>query len=247
MASPQPIDSNSPMSTLLDTKFTDIHNFKSPLAQIDLLSASFLGTVSDDDIEAYETELSQHRMNVTNVQKANYQIVTSHVSKLIANIYGGQSKQYKYMMRNFSSTHEVPCLSSLANLKSAQDVTSLVLDARKAKKSTSHVVLADRDVTQIDCAIQYLVQNGYVYGKDFNANNVVNIAKSVAIQDLTNNEFDGLLEQSADCSEVCSDTAYDAMVNEDIIRIECACGSASRDMSISIVEDKAWTWLDTDY
>ena len=29
------------------------------------------------------------------------------------------------------------------------------------------------------------------------------------------------------------------MVNEDIIRIECACGSASRDMSISIVEDKA--------
>lgn len=239
MASPQIIDSQTPMSTLLDIKFTEVHNFKSPLAQIDLLSPAFLGTVSDNDIEEYETEIAKYQQDVSDVQRKNLNIVCGYVSKLIGNIYGSQSKQYKYIMRNFASTSEVPCFTSVANLKAVESVTDIIRDARKAKQSTSHVVLADRDVTQIDSAIQYLVQNGYEYGKDFNASNVVNIAKSVAIQDLTDKEFAGLVAQSDECSEICSDSAYDAIVNDDIIKVECACGSATRDMTISIVEDTA--------
>lgn len=239
MASPQPIDHNTPMSTLLDVKFTEVHDFKSPLAQIDLLSSSFLATVSDDDLDAYDSEIAQYRKDVNSVLQSNLRVVTSHVAKLIGNIYGSQSKQYKYMMRNFNSDHEIPCFASTSNLKSTQDVTALVNDARKAQKSTSSVVLADRDVSQIDCAIQYLVQNGYEYGKDFNASNVVNIAKSVAIQDLTNNEFTDLIVQGDNCSDICADSNYDAMVNNEMIRLECACGESTRDMVISFVEDKA--------
>ncbi len=237
MAKPQIIDSQSPMSVLLDEKFTEVHTFNSPLAQIDKLSVSFLATVSDDDIEAYEEEIVNYAKEYSQIQKRNLDIIQNHVAKLIGNMYGSQSKQYKYMMRNFSSNHEIPCLASLDNVKSVDSVREVISDARKANKSTSSVVLADRDVSQIDSAIQFLTQNGYEYGKDFNASNVVNIAKSVAIQDLTNKEFSDIVASGENCSELCASENHDAMVKEDIVRVECACGEYSRNLSIGFVKD----------
>tara|TARA_R110000822_G_scaffold203300_3_gene340224 strand:- start:77 stop:847 length:771 start_codon:yes stop_codon:yes gene_type:complete len=237
MASPQPIDLNTPMSTLLDEKFTEVHNFQSPLAQVDLLSASFLATVTDEDIEAYDKEITDFDTTVTQIKRRNLNVMTSHISKMVGNIYGNQSKQYKYLMRNFQSNDEVPCFQASLALKSTESIRDMVNDARKANKSTSHVVLADRDVTQIDCAIQYLVQNGYEYGKDFNASNVVNLAKSVALQDLTDKEFDGFLNDRSNCSEICITEPHEVVVSNGMVNIECACGGAQRSTIISIVEN----------
>lgn len=237
MAKPQIIDSQSPMSVLLDEKFTEVHTFNSPLAQIDKLSVSFLATVSDEDIEAYEEEIINYAKEYSQIQKRNLDIIKNHVAKLIGNMYGSQSKQYKYMMRNFSSDHEIPCLASLDSVKTTSKVTEIISDARKASKSTSSVVLADRDVSQIDNAIQFLTQNGYEYGKDFNASNVVNIAKSVAIQDLTNKEFSDIVVSGDKCSEICADSNYDAVVKDDVLNVECACGESSRNLSISFEAD----------
>ena len=239
MAKPQIIDSQSPMSTLLAEKFTDVHTFQSPLAQIDKLSVSFLATVSDDDIEAYEEEILNYAKEYSQIQKRNLEIIQRHVSTLISNMYGSQSKQYKYMMRNFSSDHEIPCFASSSNVKSVNSIKGIVSDARKAKQSTSSVVLADRDVSQIDSAIQFLTQNGYEYGKDFSASNVVNIAKSVALQDLTNNQFANIIASGDACSDICSSTNYDAVIKDNILKIECACGESTRNLSIGFVEDKA--------
>ena len=237
MAKPQIIDSQSPMSVLLDEKFTEVHTFNSPLAQIDKLSVSFLATVSDDDIEAYEEEIVNYAKEYSQVQKRNLDIIQNHVAKLIGNMYGSQSKQYKYIMRNFSSNHEIPCLASADMTKSVSSVREIISDARKANKSTSSVVLADRDVSQIDSAIQFLTQNGYEYGKDFNASNVVNIAKSVAIQDLTNKEFSDIVVSGENCSEICSSQNYDTVVKDDVLNVECACGESSRNLSISFEVD----------
>jgi len=239
MAKPQIIDSQSPMSTLLEEKFTEVHTFNSPLAQIDKLSVSFLATVSDDDIEAYEEEIINYAKEYSKIQKNNLDIIQNHVSKLIGNMYGSQSKQYKYLMRNFSSYHEIPCLASADNVKSVSKVKEIISDARKANKSTSSVVLADRDVSQIDSAIQFLTQNGYEYGKDFSASNVVNIAKSVAIQDLTNKQFSDIVSSGENCSELCASERHDAVVKEDSLTVECACGEYSKDLTIGFVQDTA--------
>ena len=237
MAKPQIIDSTSPMSVLLDESFTEVHNFKSPLAQVELLSSSFLATVSDDDIDTFDSEIEAYKKDVFNIQRRNLDVITKHVGKLVANIYGSQSKQYKYMMRNFQSNHEVPCFTAMSGLRTAHDIKELVKDAKTAKNSTSSVVLADRDVSQIDNAIQYLTQNDYVYGKDFTATNAVNLAKSIAIQELADNEFKDIIASGSECSEICNETAFDAIVHDSNIKVECACGQENRNMSISIVED----------
>ena len=242
MAKPQILDSDSTVAEINNESFTSEHVFTSPLAQLPMLDTSYLASVTDEQIEDYGTELDTYEREVWGIQKSNYRLISGHISDLIKNMYGSYSKQYKYFARQTSA--EVPCLMHYGNTPNVRQVASKVKEAKLASAESSKVVLADKDMSQIDSSIQYLLQSEYQYGIDFTATNAVSMAKTVALKLLTEKSFNGIIESSDVCSDICSSTAIDVSVTSNGINAQCACGEVNKNLDINIAYDStsnSWT------
>lgn len=230
----------SPQKTtdeLFSTNYAVRPTLKSPLQKAKSLDPSFLSNVTDEELDAYEIELENYKTSTFNPRMREQSRTMEYIVHAVNNIFGSNSKESKYFHRAVNNGTLLEKyfgdLTTIRNAKKAVD------EARQNSKHTSNVSLQDKDIAQIDLAIQYLISNGFKYGEDFTSNNAVNIAKSEMQNTLTASDcYDAsIVEHSIDCSDVCRSQPFEIKMYETMIVKECACGEVSQESQMSLATD----------
>jgi len=222
---------------LFNTKFSVRPTLNSPLQNCEKLDTSFLANVTDEQIDAYESELNTYTTDVYRPLSRQQDKVMQFIIQAVNNIFGSNSKESKYFHR---ASNKGTLLSSYFNeMSDIHTVKREVAEARENSRHSSNIVLADNDVEQIDLAIKYLIEKGFTYGEDFTSSNAVNIAKSEMSHDIATSDTlkQSFIKHSDNCSEVCKTQQFEMTLHENQIHNECACGSVSYDMEMELGVD----------
>ena len=230
----------SPQKTtdeLFSTNYAVRPTLKSPLQKAKSLDPSFLSNVTDEELNAYEIELDNYKQNTYNPRKREQSRTMELIIHAVNSIFGSNSKESKYFHRAVDKGTLLD--TYFGELTTIRNARKIVEEARQNSKHTSNVSLQDKDIVQIDLAIQYLIDNGFKYGEDFTSNNAVNIAKSEMQNTLTVSDcYDAnIIEHSIDCSDVCRSQPFEIKMYEGMIVKECACGEVSQESQMSLATD----------
>tara|TARA_A100001515_G_scaffold141364_1_gene138250 strand:+ start:140 stop:895 length:756 start_codon:yes stop_codon:yes gene_type:complete len=220
-----PNQPNKSTEELINTNFTHDITLQSPLQNHKTLDDAYLSQVTDEELDAYDEEYSQKRQSYYNPSMSNLNKCEDLIRKAVRNIFGSTSKESKYIKRAFEGAGVI-LRNNWNSISEPRHVRKAVEDARELAKTHSAVSLDEKDVTQIDLAIKYLIQKGYTYGVDFTSNNAVNIAKSSLVSETTTDQKmqNAMRLHHSDCSDTCRDSAYEMRINESRIDRECSCG-----------------------
>ena len=231
-----PHNTNKTTDELVSTSYLQPVKLKSPLQDISRLDQVFLSEVTDEELDNYEEEYMNYRNDVYNPSMSNINKLEDIVQKSINNVFGSYSKEAKYIKRAFSGGG-IRVQMHFSLLSKPRDVRIAVREARELQTNTSNVSLSDNDISQIDLAIKYLIQQGFKYGEDFTSNNAVNIAKSEIINEVsTKGNFNdhNVVKFHDECSDTCRANEYTLTVNQESIERECSCGMISENANFEL-------------
>tara|TARA_R100000458_G_scaffold13050_1_gene10880 strand:+ start:2757 stop:3506 length:750 start_codon:yes stop_codon:yes gene_type:complete len=227
------------LEELFNTKFAIKPQLKSPLQNCQKLDPSYLANVTDEDIDSYEEEYQTFLKDTLRPLAMEQDKVMEFVSHAINNIFGSNSKESKYFQRAKKSNGNSVLHTNFAKLSDIYSVKEAVKEAREYAKNNSSVALEDKDISQIDLAIKYLIEKGFKYGEDFTSSNAVNIAKTEMLHNITDDasKDSSIVEYSDDCSDVCKEQEFEISLYENVIHRECPCGAYDKTTKISIDTD----------
>tara|TARA_R110000824_G_scaffold138432_1_gene303085 strand:+ start:14 stop:703 length:690 start_codon:yes stop_codon:yes gene_type:complete len=192
----------------------------SRLAYAETMSAELLSEFTDNDVQKYANEhttIKKHQ--VDDVQKA--QLVISDVLEGLNYLYGEDAKQVKYITRSFAKG-ETNVDTHYAKFSPPNVVGNKIDDAKaKCGVQTTKVGLSETNVDDLNDAITYLTERGFVFGRDFTAHNALDMAKAQYLENCqADKKWVEVKNSTPNCDEC--DTAY-VSDNVDLQRFTISC------------------------
>lgn len=164
------------------------------------LPTNALTLITDEDIDSYEVEYDSRFLKNKGQDSVAIREAKSVILDGITTVYGRDSKQYKYMERNLRLE---PSLvgNHYESVPSPNQIRRLKEGAIEDMKKTGGFTVATGGVdsssmSEIDDAIQFLIANGFDYGKDFSSHNAVSIATALIPE-----KIEAKLESLSPCPE----------------------------------------------
>ena len=198
------------------------------------LTEEALAQIEDSAVNDYDKAYESWAV----IQREDVKLAQVNFSKAIAlvkDIFGHNSKEFKYLDRK-SSMGDSLIDSNASKYCPPNDVSEYVREAKKKQnvKAKASSVVGDNDLEKINIAIKYLSQQGKVFGTDFTAFNAVDLANMVVIERValgaesvsTVTTVDGV-SRCIDCIETHGEDNYNfgsALAEE-----ECSCHCGYRD------------------
>ena len=177
----------------------------SRLAYADSMGAELLSEFTDNDVQRYANEHS--KIKDSQLQDvANAQLVIADVIEGLNYLFGEEAKQVKYITRAFAKG-ETNVDLHYAKFSSPSEV-GLKIDNAKLKcgVQTTKVGLTETNVDDLNDAIAYLTQKGFVFGRDFTAHNALEMTKAQYLEQCYADSDNVMLKGSYSCEEC--DTTY---------------------------------------
>lgn len=194
----------------------------SRLAYADTMNAELLSEFTDNDVQRYANEhaiIKQHQSE--DVKKA--QLVISDVLEGLNYLFGEEAKQVKYITRAFAKG-ETNVDIHYAKFSSPSVVGQKIDDSKaKCGVQTTKVGLSETNVDDLNDAIAYLTEKGFVFGRDFTAHNALDMTKALYIENCQTDEESIKLESNTpDCTECDRGFSTDT-IDLDRFAISCRC------------------------
>jgi len=167
-----------------------------------------LSAISYSDIDEYETEYIVYEEKTREdiqTRRALYNKINSDISIL----FEKNSKQHKYFIRAYHKEEGDVVSIHSKKYTPPKQIMRRVKDAKdKYEISSASSAKVDKfTMDNIDECISYLIENGFVFGKDFNANNAIDIATGVATDNIMK-DVSKSLTPTACSSVIKGDTVY---------------------------------------
>lgn len=138
-----------------------------------------LAVVTDEDMNEYEEEHAIYLAKQKEATTTAYKIYKECETNMEA-IFGRQSNEHKYLNRAFKTGKVITDVHA-RKVPSPDTVRSKVIDARgKVDVSKFHTssTIEERGISEINNALEYLINNGFKLNKDFTLANAVSVATS---------------------------------------------------------------------
>ena len=195
--------------TTLDTEKIDLYTPEHYLLNFRDMTMEALAVVTDEDMNEYEEEhaiyLAKQKEATTTAYKVYRECETN-----FEEIFGRNSNEHKYLQRAFK-TGKVLTDVHAREVPSPETIRSKVNDARgKVDVSKFHTssTIEERGISEINHALEYLINNGFKLNRDFTLANAVSVAtshksmntmKSVVMNDMKMKMEDVVVDET--CSE----------------------------------------------
>jgi hypothetical protein len=159
---------------------TTLYHIQSPLASFPAIKKSILATFSDQQLEHYREEYDRY-LTAQRAAVADGSVKCDELRKLVRELFGGtNSKQYKYFERMIKNGELV--IDKHSQLYSRPEkVTKAVQEAREEYSSahSTRITMGADDSTleEMNNAVAFLLNNGYVLNTDFTVANAVTVAQ----------------------------------------------------------------------
>ena len=154
----------------------NLYEPKSKLAFAETLSDELLSEVTPTDLITYEREFKiLNEKKAEDLTLAQERIETLRMA--LSQTFGSDSRQLKYIDRELTKGDTVVDrhYSRFSEPKAVE--TKVESAGLKVGKDSVRAGLSETNVDELNDAIEYLTKNGYVFGRDFNAHNAVDMAK----------------------------------------------------------------------
>jgi len=203
-------------------KNLQLYEPKSRLAYADSMSQELLSEFNDNDIQLYRDEYSVLKTCQTE-DITETQGVISEVLKGLKFMFGESSKQTKYIERALAKGETV-CDTHYAKFAHPEQIKQGVASAKlKCNGQSTQVGLSETNVDDLNDAIGYLTEKGFVFGRDFTAHNAVDMAKALYLENCQcDSNLIRLQKNTPDC-DGCEQEYSAGNVNTQGFTLSCRC------------------------
>ena len=159
---------------------TTLYHIQSPLASFYSIKKSILATFSDQQLDHYKAEYARY-LTAQRAAVADGSVKCDQLRELVRELFGGRnSKQYKYFERMVKNGELV--VDKHSQLYAHPDKVAKAVKEAREEYSSAHstrITLGADDSTleEMNNAVAFLLNNGYVLNTDFTVANAVTIAQ----------------------------------------------------------------------
>jgi len=199
------------------------------------MSDLVLSEVSQSDIDDYSEEFQE----LTKQMSLDDDVMRECASTMREEVnfyWGDYEKQSKYIERmlrnepNRVSDHYSQYTNPRTITRSVERAKEKVSNLGVVSATTG---IGEKSVEDIDLAILFLMNEGFVFGTDFNAHNAVDIAKAKASENVVEGKMDNFEISSRACEEchkIASQPTSGFLKSRELM---CECGSEHFEMKMS--------------
>lgn len=180
----------------------NLYSPNTKLALASEMSDALLAEVTPEDLNKHQDEWDklekQRGEDVTNVQSVMIDTLSG-----LKYMFGDDSKEVKYINRALSKGTTIVD-THYEQFTTPSEVAKMVKDAKlKVGANVSQLGLSETNVDDLNDAIKYLTEIGYVFGRDFTAHNAIEIAETSYMENLVGDDdgINRLLENLETCSK----------------------------------------------
>lgn len=191
------------------------------LALASEMSDALLADITPEELREHKDEwekLEQHRKD----DVSNIQSVMVDTLENLKYMFGDGSKEVKYI-NNALQKGNTLVDTHYSQFTSSTEAFQMVDSAKlKVGSNQTQIGLSQTNVDELNDAIKYLTEIGYVFGRDFTAHNAINMAEQGFMENLIGKDAEqkALLEKLPSCAE-CEQKPRS--LNPSAFAVNCGC------------------------